>query len=180
MRHPLALASSMQPNTVSSLIPVVIGAVVLLVAAFFQTTKWRVPNWFLLVALIGAFAFAALSNGLNSCISAFIGLIAGGLLLLPAYTKCFLGAGCVKANAVFGAWVACGLGAGQSIFALLVATLVAAGCLLISYWVARIKTPDLAEINAQIPLSIGSIVGMVGWLVILDDETQRRRGRREH
>ena len=96
-------------------LPVVIGLALLAVAGISELTIKRVPNILSLVSIIGAlitsvFCGSGVVPSFGGTLgSAFVGLAFGFLCLIPFYAL-GLGAGCVKSNAAFGAWVGCTFG----------------------------------------------------------------------
>ena len=150
--------------------PAVIGSLVLLAAAGWQTVKWKIPNHLILVALVGAFAYAAVFRAdAGGDLAPLMGTFLGGGLLLPVYARGYLGAGCVKVNAAFGAWIGCAVGVRHLVNAVFVTTIAGAACLFVAFAIHRLQHRSVEEgnrptaLNAQMPLSVGSLVGMVMW-----------------
>lgn len=173
----------MEPILMSAVTPLVAGFIYLLVAGIFELKTYKVPNilTFASIGLALLFAFVAGQiaperNG--SIVSAFVGMLLGGALLLPFYAKGVLGAGCVKAQAAFGAWIGAGFATGASLKFVLVSTIMAAIIGLICFGLTYAKRKQEAQPNpyayppepeayfmklmhGQLPLSIGTMIGMV-------------------
>ena len=150
------------------------GTVVITTAAVLQTRVQRVPNAFALGSLALAWAVAlsmtvtgAAPGGLASSIG---GALVGGMMLLPLYFIGGLGAGCVKAQMSFGAWIGCAMGFSPSVQTVAIATLAGIVMLRGLYSAVVRLYPsveyDLStwQMNAQSPLSLGSIAGLIGCL----------------
>lgn len=148
--------------------PILVGFVFLILAAGFQWREGRVPNWLVLgaagVALVLATAISLVGEGLaqGGIGSSLLGFVFGfGVLVVP-YVRGWLGAGCVKSHAAFGAWVGCAVPAGgcwnimaAASFVAIVATI--AG---VAFTFLRNKNQPVL-FAAQITLSFGSILGAI-------------------
>jgi Flp pilus assembly protein protease CpaA len=144
------------------------GVLFLIAAAFCQWGLKRVPNALCLGFLMGALALAAASSfgavqsagGLGSSL---LGLTLGFAMLLPLYAR-GMGAGCVKAQAVFGAWVGCALPAAQCALAVFATTLLGAALTQAFLWLAwqwvSCEDREGFEFPAQVTLSLGSLIGV--------------------
>ncbi len=152
------------------------------VAAAVNTRTLMIPNRLSLPALLVGWLAALLvgsSAGLPSqgggLLSSLAAAAVGFSLLLPFYAAGYLGAGCLKMQAAFGAWVGCALPAARA------ATLVGAGTLAgglltaaagaMVWALARRSGEELRSrlFPAQITLSLGSVAGVVvpilaGWV----------------
>ena len=155
--------------------PLVVGFVFLLATALCQWRMARVPNALSLVFMIGAFVVAVLvSTGLISLEGGLIpwvaGLFTGLLALVPAYARGMWGAGSVKAQAIFGAWVGCALPIVSCIAMVLAASALAVGITLAMCWehCRSVKVEDHRAyfFPAQITLALGNIAGALLFLVI--------------
>lgn len=173
----------MQTLFMSAAIPLTAGFVYLLIAGYYEFKTYRVPNKLTYSAIGLAFLFAFVAGMLapersGSFVSAFVGMLLGGALLFPFYSKGFLGAGCVKAQGACGAWVGAGFAVGTCIKLVLISTIVAAIVGTICFGITYAKRkheaqPNLyADLNAterdflsavhgQMPLSIGTMIGLV-------------------
>ena len=163
-------------QSIESLWPIAAGTCFLLLAAWKQWTVERVPNrltgLFFLGALVTAGCtwaglFPALEGGPWS---AFAGCVVGGGVLLPLYARGKLGAGCVKAQALFGAWVGCAISTGSCIFAMLGTTIVA---IVLTLMMANAcnsiqdeETRQRYLFPAQVTLSVGSLLAFIGFWFI--------------
>ena len=152
-------------------LPLAIGIGLLLCAGYWESKTLRVPNALTLGALLAAVLFATARTwfapqAIGGIGAALIGMVVGGVLLLPLYVRFGLGAGCVKAQAAFGAWMGCAFGVEAGIMLIVVATICA--CIMLA--ANALSHPRLLEHDAeygrqvahgQLPLSIGALVGLV-------------------
>jgi len=97
--------------------------VLLIWAAYIDGKQLRVPNWLTFPMVAAGFVFNGWFAGWLGLESAFIGMCAGLLCLLPLYSVGGMGAGDVKLMAGIGAW----LGASVTFSAFIVSTIVGAG-----------------------------------------------------
>ena len=179
----------MQSLLTSAAIPLTAGFTYLLIAGYYELKTYRVPNNLTYSAIGLAFLFALIAGMIapersGSILSAFIGMLLGGALLLPFYSKGVLGAGCVKAQAACGAWIGAGFAIGTCFKFVLVSTIVAAVIGAICFGITYAKRkhdaqpnvyadPNAAErklatesnllalMHGQLPLSIGTMAGVV-------------------
>lgn len=153
-----------------------IGAatVVATAAAILQTRLQRVPNALTLgsltLAWIAALAITLFGAGPGGLTSSIAAALVGGLTLLPFYLVGSLGGGCVKAQMSFGAWIGCAMGLSAAVTTVLIATLVGR-VLTFGLYTLVVRLYPAVEydattwtMNAQSPLSIGSIAGLIGCL----------------
>lgn len=168
----------------STAVPLTIGFGFLLVAGYCELKTYRVPNRLTLSAIGLALLFALIAGVLapersGSIVSAVVGMLLGGALLLPFYSKGILGAGCVKAQAACGAWIGAGFAFSACLKLVLISTIVAAIvgaiCFSITYFKRKrdaLPNPCAADsesrerkfdmlMHGQLPLSIGTILGVV-------------------
>ena len=156
------------------ILPIVIGLAFLGFVAFHEYRTYRVPNAWILGALAGAFVFSIAAPFFNAdaagnLISSLFGALAAGGLLLPAYIKGQLGAGCVKAQAVFGAWLGAGVGVAECFSIVLTATTVAAVAAYGTWYFNNMKSKDKSEptvIDGQLPLSVGTALGFLAMVLM--------------
>lgn len=168
--------------------PIVVACGLLALAALINARSQIVPNRLTLPAILAGWLVACVIAAArwpapgNSAILASIGAtVTALLLLLPIYKSCGLGAGCVKTQMAFGAWIGCALDLPSAVFVTAFATgvgllLTAMGALLAfvrfrSQSVRGIGGSSAVEMlfPAQATLSIGSVCGVlmaaiVGWL----------------
>jgi prepilin peptidase CpaA len=102
--------------------PVILVSAVLTVAAYFDGTKLRVPNWITLPLVLSGLAWNGWTGGWDGFAAALIGAGVGLACLLPLYSVGGMGAGDVKLLAGVGAW----LGASITFSAFCVSALVGA------------------------------------------------------
>jgi prepilin peptidase CpaA len=156
---------------------------VMAIAAIVSARTLRVPNLLSLAAIVLGWSAALAINcsigipsnggGIDaSLISAALGLV----LLIPFYSRGWLGAGCVKMQMAFGAWVGCALGltpaacvTAAGTLAGMVITAVAVGIVVLWRRLKPDARPTFQLFPAQVTLSIGSIGGAIvpivfGWV----------------
>lgn len=152
------------------LLPICGGILVALVAGFLQSHVWRVPNSLTLksigLAWICGLVLTVLGGPGAGLLSSIAGALLAGAVLLPLYVCGGLGAGCVKAQMSFGAWIGCGLELSQVPRVVLLSTLAGVVLAMALYLIARLRPraeddPLSGEFNAQLPLSLGSIAGLL-------------------
>ena len=173
----------MQSLLTSAAIPLTAGFIYLLIAGYYEQKTYRVPNRLTYSAIGLALLFALIVSMIaperdGSIISAFVGMLLGGALLLPFYSKGILGAGCVKAQAACGAWIGAGFALGTCLKFVLISTIVAAIIGAICFGITYAKRKNEAQPNlyadpnaserkfmmlmhAQLPLSIGTMAGVI-------------------
>jgi Flp pilus assembly protein protease CpaA len=155
----------------------------MLVAALSQAFTTKVPNILTFSAIIVGWLVAisiTCSAGVNSngggIDESFSATILGLFLLIPLYRITHLGAGCVKMQMAFGAWIGCAVPLHRAIVLTLAGTILGILLTAILLYVqvrsrAR-KSPGGSEIPrsrllpAQITLSIGSILGVVAAVLL--------------
>ena len=158
----------------TSLLAICAAAVVATAAAILQTRLQRVPNTLTLgslgLAWLAALAITLFGVGPGGLPSSLAAALAGGLSLLPFYLVGSLGAGCIKAQMSFGAWIGCAMGLSAAVTTALVATLVGR-VLTFGLYALVVRLYPAVEydvttwtMNAQSPLSVGSIAGLIGCL----------------
>jgi Flp pilus assembly protein protease CpaA len=155
------------------------ACLLLLLAALINARSLLVPNrltfaailagWLLALAISAGIAIPSRGGGfLPSLAASAVGL----LLLIPFYKSTGLGAGCVKMQMAFGAWVGCALDLSAAVrmtaFATVVGGLLTAVVVLICVGVLKLfEEGELSDrqLPAQVTLSLGSIGGVIaaGW-----------------
>src|SRR5712692_6932106 len=92
--------------------PLLFVSAVMIVAAVIDGWKLKVPNWLTYPLVLGGWAFSLCHNfgwlegtGIGGIGASLIGTLFGFLLLLPVYAIGGMGAGDVKMQMGFGAWV---------------------------------------------------------------------------
>jgi prepilin peptidase CpaA len=92
--------------------PLLFVSAAMIVAAVIDGWKLKVPNWLTYPLVIGGWAFGLCHNfgwlegsGIGGIGASLLGTLAGFLLLLPVYAIGGMGAGDVKMQMGFGAWV---------------------------------------------------------------------------
>src|SRR5687767_5915495 len=100
-----------------SLWPLWCACILMLAAAIINAGTLLSPNLLSLPTIVAGWLVAVAISASNTIPSQGGGVIPslaasaiGFFLLLPFYAKAGLGAGCVKMQAAFGAWVGCALG----------------------------------------------------------------------
>jgi Flp pilus assembly protein protease CpaA len=155
----------------------------MLVAAVVNARTLRVPNLLSMPATVAGWLTALLmscSLGIPSegggIVASFVATAVALVLLIPFYATGWLGAGCVKTQMAFGAWVGCALAPIPAALLTGLGTLAggalsAVGALVYSRASQSREAEDPRShlFPAQVTLSLGSIVGAVvplvaGWL----------------
>jgi prepilin peptidase CpaA len=156
---------------------------VMVIAAIINARTLTVPNRLSLAAIVLGWSAALAincsigipSNG-GGIVASLISAGVGFGLLMPFYSKGWLGAGCVKMQMAFGAWVGCALGlvpaawvTAAGTLAGMVITAVAVGIAVQWRRLQADAQPGFRLFPAQITLSIGSIGGAIvpvvfGWV----------------
>lgn len=144
--------------------PLAVAVLVAFAAALFQIAIECVPNSLTLTSIIAAWFVAgmlSLGFGVPSAggglAASLLASFASLLLILPCYAALGLGAGCVKAQMAFGAWVGCGLNLRDALLIALAASMTAVAFTAVSAlaWVAVRREGGLFP--AQVTFSIGAI-----------------------
>ena len=168
----------------SPLVPLACGFVYLLVAAFYELKTYRIPNLLTFAAIGLALVFSIVASMIcperaGGIGAAFVGMLVGGLILLPFYATGVLGAGCVKAQAACGAWIGAGLTLStclkfvliSSVIAVIVATVCSVVFAIEKKNAHQVTLERLGEesqsgfnlplMHGQLPLSLGTILGVL-------------------
>jgi Flp pilus assembly protein protease CpaA len=141
-----------------------------------RTYEYRVPNllsfpaivsgWLVALAISASIEIPSRGGGLVPSVA---GSAVGFFLLIPFYKGGWLGAGCVKMQMAFGAWVGCAVGLPAAVLVTGLAT-VAGGLITAigaAYLVLRLRSQEEVIVwshlfPAQITLSLGSVWGVAG------------------
>jgi prepilin peptidase CpaA len=161
-----------------SLWPLWCASLLMLIAAVVnaRTYEYRVPNLLSLPAIVSGWLVALAISASVEIPTSGGGLVpslaasaVGFFLLVPFYKKIGLGAGCVKMQMAFGAWVGCAVGLPAAVMVTALATvagglLTAAGA---TYLVLRLRSEEEVIawshlFPAQITLSLGSVWAVIG------------------
>ena len=144
--------------------PAWIAALILVVAAAINARTLSVPNWLTLGGIVSGWVVGALVSGgivdaRGGLGSSLVATAIGFGLLIPCSSRGYLGMGCVKAQMAFGAWVGCVADVG-SVAVIAVVSGVAG---LIALGVVVLVHPRVSRglLPAQVPLSLGSVVGAI-------------------
>lgn len=155
-------------------IPAAVGIGILILAATFQALARRVPNVLTLSGIAAGWLFAifrdaALFPG-PLLLASLAGVFLALMLLLPIYNTKKLGAGCVKAQMAFAAWVSCAMPLPYAMTLIVCSTF---GGLIFTYGVVYLSiadipdtSPEVYEFPAQITISTVGIVGTLGCFMI--------------
>ena len=102
--------------------PLLLVSAVMIVAAVIDGWKLKVPNWLTYPLVISGWVFGLCHNfgwfedyGVGGIGASLLGTLAGFLLLLPVYAIGGMGAGDVKMQMGFGAWVGAYFGTGAGL-----------------------------------------------------------------
>ena len=144
-----------------------VAAAIIVIASVLQLTKGKVPNIFTLTLILAGWVTAGLLT-FGVSIPTVNGSLAGSFaatfialgLSIPFYKR-GLGAGCIKAQMAFGAWVGCSLGMADGIQLTIVCTLAAEILTfsICSVW-ARYQEDEFAEFPAQLTHTLGTAIGI--------------------
>jgi Flp pilus assembly protein protease CpaA len=156
------------------------ACLLLLIAAVINVRSLTVPNrlslpailagWLVAVAISASLAIPSQGGGLLSSLAA---TVVAFLLLVQFWSSGWLGAGCVKMQMAFGAWVGCAVDVSAAALVTSVATIAGGLLTAICAFIAsrRLRTgaeadPRLQLFPAQVTFSLGSIGGVLtaGWL----------------
>lgn len=160
--------------------PLLVACALMLVAAFVNYYTLNVPNTLSLTGILSAWGVALLliaefipptEGGVASVL---VSMTLGGLLLIPFYVTGWLGAGCVKMQAAYGAWLGCAYPIAKAGVLISVTTIAAAiltTVVALVVWLirrSRRSRLDGTELfPAQVTLSLGSVVSLVVWLKVM-------------
>jgi len=153
-------------------LPAAVAVAILLVAAVSQAALRRVPNLLTLPAIGAGWLYAAWvdaacrstvpTQGLEASFSAALLAL---FIMLPIYSSGMLGAGCLKAQMAFAAWIGSAM---PLVPAMALAAVSTIGGLAFTFALCLMKAKDLAaqgrrnyEFPAQITISAVAIVGVV-------------------
>jgi prepilin signal peptidase PulO-like enzyme (type II secretory pathway) len=167
----------------ASLWPLYCACALLLIAAIINLRSLTVPNLLSLPAILAGWfvafcitASAEIPAGGGGILPSVVASIIGFLLLVPFYKSVSLGAGCVKMQMAFGAWVGCAVGLPAAVQVTVLGTLVGALFTAVGVLNAalRIRSYDGVGVcshlfPAQVTLSLGSVcgvvaAGLIGWI----------------
>ena len=155
------------------IVPLIAGIIYLVIAGFIEVKTYRVPNVLTLAAAGLALAFALAASMIvperaGGLVTSIVGMLFAGGLMIPFYAKGWLGAGCVKAQAACGAWIGAGFGLSQCATVVVISTVVAVIFVLFAGLIttqlkqrSNESEEQLQLMHGQLPLSLGTIVGMI-------------------
>jgi Flp pilus assembly protein protease CpaA len=158
----------------ASMLPAIVGVGVLSIAAVSQLVARRVPNVLTLTAIAGAWLFAiSVDAGHRAPLpgpalqASFLDACVALAIMFPIYQTKKLGAGCVKAQMAFAAWVGCAIPLAPSLAFVACATI---GGMVFTFASACLIAEDLRsrrvyEFPAQVTMSVIGIGGAIGWAV---------------
>jgi Flp pilus assembly protein protease CpaA len=159
------------------------ACLLLLTAAVINARTLTVPNRLSLAAILAGWLCAlgvSASIGIPSrgggLVPSLAATAVGFFLLIPFYQRGWLGAGCVKMQMAFGAWMGCALGLPAAVLVTGFATVVGILLTAIGASMAVLRLRSQAGVDAasylyaaQIDLSLGSaggvvVAAMLGWV----------------
>lgn len=155
-------------------IPLLVACAIMIVAALINYWTLNVPNWLSftgvltawLVGLLLSIEFIEFTEG--GVPSVMVSMVLGAAILIPFYVAGWLGGGCVKMQAAFGAWLGCTYPIAKA--TILIGETTIAGALLttvmvlFSWLIRKIRRKDSDRSTlfpAQITLSLGSVAALV-------------------
>jgi Flp pilus assembly protein protease CpaA len=155
--------------------PIYVGMVLLLISAIINvmSKEYLVPNWLSLSSLVGGVLVAVIwgpsfkADIVSCAMGALIGLFG---MVLP-FSKGYLGAGSVKMQMAFGAWVGAGASSNQTMGMMIGTTLLAAlaalglGFILMKQMEKRLAVdpnyiPNMRTMPVQPIIFVASVVGL--------------------
>lgn len=156
-----------------------VAVAILSLAALSQVFARRVPNALTLPAILAGWAFAGFVDARSpqpapwpehALVASLLGTFLALLIMLPAYGGRGLGAGCVKAQMAFAAWVGIALPLGLAMGLVLCATL---GGLAVTFGLINLLAANLSaaqrsdyQFPAQVTMTGVSVVGAIAcWMM---------------
>ncbi len=149
--------------------PLGIAVLVMLIAAVLQFTRQNVPNVLTLTAILAGWVVGGLisadigipsaGGGLGASIAATVVAL---VISIPFYARLELGAGCVKAQMAFSAWIGCAVGFPSVMMLTVVCALVANIATYAIAWCCVVVpvSDEPAPFPAQVTHSLGALVGL--------------------
>jgi hypothetical protein len=153
--------------------PVGVGIGVILVSQLCYACRGKIPNSYNFGSLVGAWAICCGAHGMHVIQGdLFASLFASLLALaisLPGY-RWGIGAGCVKSQVAFGAWIGCGLPFNSAAIVTAVSTILALILTFVGIRIVVARFESKGEetpmfFPAQLTFTIGSVLGVaICWL----------------
>jgi ascorbate-specific PTS system EIIC-type component UlaA len=157
-------------------LPLGCGIATLFLAGYYESRAVRVPSKLMLACLFIALLFAGAKYSMapqatGGLIAALIGMVAGGVLMIPLHFWFDVGKGCITAMAAFGAWLSCAIGVSMGGKVLLI-TATCAFLVLVANVTVHKRLPDSDPEHdkpvehGQLPVTFGAVVGLLAtiWL----------------
>jgi Flp pilus assembly protein protease CpaA len=158
-------------------IPAAVGLGILMLAAAFQALARRVPNVLTFSGIATGWMFAIFLDATHRSVlpgpmlqASLAGVFVAFLLMLPIYRTKKLGAGCVKAQMAFAAWVSCAIPLVPAITLIACSTF---GGLIFTFGIVYLSIADRPDASrrsyespAQFTMSTVGIVGTLGCCMI--------------
>lgn len=152
-------------------LPLGLGIATLFLAGYYESRGSVAPNKLMLASLAAALAFAGakfwmMPHTTGGLIAGLIGMVAGGVLMIPLYFWFKLGKSCITALAAFGTWVCCAIGAPMGGRVLLI-TASCAFVVLTANVLVHNRLPDTDPefgkpvAHGPLPVSFGALVGLL-------------------
>jgi Flp pilus assembly protein protease CpaA len=154
-------------------LPAGVAVAILLAAAASQAAFRRVPNFLTLPAIGAGWLYAAwVDVAHRSAVptqaleASFLAALAALVIMLPLYSSGMLGAGCLKAQMAFGAWIGSAI---PLVPAMALAAASTVGGLLFTFALCLMRAKELVaqgrrggfEFPAQITISAVAVVGVI-------------------
>ncbi len=90
------------------IIPVVLLAIILIVAVITDILSYRIPNWLTFPSMLFGICYHTYTNGYHGFVFSMLGLLLGICVLIPFYIAAGMGAGDVKLMGVVGVFLGTG------------------------------------------------------------------------
>lgn len=152
-------------------LPIAFGIATLLLAGYYQTRSIKAPLWLMMACLITSLVFAGSKHviaphAMNGIVAALIGMVSGGVLMIPLHYLFDMGKGAIAALAAFGSWICCAIGVSMGGRVLLITAACAFVVLTANVFVHK-RLPDSDPESeepvphGQLPISFGALVGLL-------------------
>jgi hypothetical protein len=152
-------------------LPLGCGIATLFLAAYYESRSRTVPQPLMLACLVAGLVFACAKYWMapqapGGLIAGLVGMVAGGVLMIPMQYWFDLGRGCITALAAFGTWLCCAIGAPMGGKVLLI-TASCAFTVLAANVVVHNRLPESDPEKSEpvprgpLPVAFGALVGLL-------------------
>lgn len=153
-------------------LPARVAVTILVLAALAQIFAWRVPNILTLPALLAGWVYAlyvSVSGGSPqyALLSSLLGAAVTLLIMLPAYIRRGLGAGCIKAQMAFAAWLGAAVPLVPALTVIASVTLVGLAVSFALLYLTAADVPDDEQQAYEYPAQVATtLVALIGTLAL--------------